>query len=298
MTPYAAIQVINLSPTAVIQSAGAHVVEAWFSARLPFEPRGRMLEARNQLQHQLKGLMGDLDSRLDATLSTRKRAFFDLENLLLYNVGPASFRRAARWNLRFARTAAPIPIAPISGEWRYYHRYEVVEQASEPSNAFNPCLQFHFAMKRLNSTTKTHDVWYSARKGLTAAKRLPGCLSGEFALSLIIGGPRYPTNPVALVKPLLDGIASALHIDLNIGDRTSVYRTLADVLKVSTLDIRSMLLESPCPVLGSRRSLVLPRATGLQWNPADERCTWCAVRWGIVQQAHWDVQVKVGQVAS
>ena len=74
-------------------------VEAWATERLPFEPKGWMLELRSALR-QMRSHNGAL---LAAVYSSQVDAFCDVENVVIYNVGAGNFAATASAGLRLER---------------------------------------------------------------------------------------------------------------------------------------------------------------------------------------------------
>jgi hypothetical protein len=67
-------------------------VNAWSEVRLPFEPKGEMLEFRQQLVAAIKAMPPACDGQLVATYTAADpNALIDTENVLFYNVGLGCF---------------------------------------------------------------------------------------------------------------------------------------------------------------------------------------------------------------
>lgn len=63
--------------------------------RIPFEPLGVAKEFRDSLRDPITKLRPDDDDILVASFQTRSTDFFDVENVLLYNLGPALFNHVS-----------------------------------------------------------------------------------------------------------------------------------------------------------------------------------------------------------
>jgi hypothetical protein len=61
-------------------------VEIWLATRLPFEPKGKLLEARNELRAHLRKLVSGPGTILSAVYTSQDDYRFDVENVLIYNV--------------------------------------------------------------------------------------------------------------------------------------------------------------------------------------------------------------------
>lgn len=84
-------------------SVNRDFVELWSNVRLPFEPKGKLLEMRNSLREALKQVESKGNDLLHATFCSEVNEFFDLENILLYNVGRGPFAHLCRKGLCFER---------------------------------------------------------------------------------------------------------------------------------------------------------------------------------------------------
>ena len=65
-------------------------VQLWSAFRLPFDPKGQMRQARDDLRQALRQLVARGDQIIDATYTSLDSGFCDVENVLLYNVGAAA----------------------------------------------------------------------------------------------------------------------------------------------------------------------------------------------------------------
>jgi hypothetical protein len=114
------------APYLVTSDAHDATVEAWSTARLPFEPKGWLLELRADLRTALKRLRPRDGMVLSALYGSPIRGYCDAENILVYNVGAGHVSAAAVSRLRVERSfRSPIPPVDLNGAaeqyWRYSH---------------------------------------------------------------------------------------------------------------------------------------------------------------------------------
>src|SRR5664280_223910 len=83
---------------------GTSSVTAWSTARIPFEPKGWLLEFRNHLRSAIAGLPSVYGRILYAAYRSPIGGYVDVENLLIYNVGPAYLASATKDGLVFKRS--------------------------------------------------------------------------------------------------------------------------------------------------------------------------------------------------
>ena len=126
---------------------------------------------RNSLRARIKGLNSGNDTILNAVYSSTQDGAFDVENVLLYNVGSNVFKHLCNNGLHFERRMVLPPEVRIKfiKPPMHYHLYSVVSKDTK----FNywkkgrklaawidiPCLP-------LRSEIKPHSIWHSMKHGL------------------------------------------------------------------------------------------------------------------------------------
>jgi hypothetical protein len=255
-----------------VVAASPDVVEVWSSFRLPFEPTSSQQGLRTDLRAALAALTFPGDALLRATYASAGRDFCDVENVLLYNVGPAAFAHLVRRGVWFERSYAPPPPMPIP-EWqaKHYYRYEPTADGDASSGWLHADLLADFAGIALPAITKPHAVWLAVRE---QAPQPVGRLTvpGPFAVDLVLTPPRRwaSSGLGGVVKPLLDGLISAYHghdgqqID-------EIVSRLAARLRRPGAALAEMLVDDSWAALGRRR-LLWPYREFVQWSPADDLC--------------------------
>lgn len=246
-------------------------VEAWSTRRLPFEPRGAMLEFRNGLRSTL----GDLDAgdgRLHCIYSSASTALCDAENVLLYNVGLSSFSALTRRGVVFERSYdLPTCPDPLSGPALHHHLY-AVDSAGTFLHWDAAARAASFRARVPQRADKPSDWWLAALSSMRDGGEEPDLTGKMFGLRIRLG--QTSRSLIGMLKPMLDGIVAAMHCDLD-PDVTAVGR-LAGILGLGSEEVRTKLNGSASPL--GRRRLVWPFREGMQWNPADELCVACDLR--------------------
>lgn len=249
--------------------AGAQSAKLWLNRRLPLEPTGQIAIARKQLVAAIRSLEVPKTVLLRASYHSLDRAFFDLENVLFYNVGPGSFASATRSGLTFDRIRQAPPPAPTGERFAHYHEYTFIERAV--IGLVDGRSSFVFPLPALSSSTPTHEIWWRAASALPL--NIPP-VNGLFRLRVDLGVPYTITNLAGVLKSLLDGIVSALHFDPQ--PAVSTLLRLAARTKWEEREIMQRLTSPPNPVLGRRR-VVCDYRDFVKWDPADDRCESCVV---------------------
>lgn len=256
-------------------------VTAWSTARIPFEPKGWLLEFRNQLRSAIPGLPS-VDGRiLYAAYRSPIRGYVDVENLLIYNVGPAYLASTTKRGLVFKRAYQVSRDCPVELTSPALHQYEYVladdrslpieEQESRPLAS----LSFELTASALHSCM---GVWYAAKMGSTTllAQRSP--MAKQWGIFVTIHSSSSSTVVCSrIVKPLIDGITSALHChDGSNIDYLS--RQLGKNLGLSDDALIGTLLEDSSHALFGRTNLLYPYRNNVKWNPQDDYCTYCSIK--------------------
>lgn len=125
-------------------------------------------------------------------------------------------------------------------------------------------------MPPLTEATKPAAVWFALATGKIDAASALGDQQ-PFGLRLRLEVPRASRiAPAKIVKPLIDGTIAALHCHDGSALAELSRQVMAQIVAPPDT-IAAMLVDDRYAVLGPRR-LLWPRAQGVQWNPADDRC--------------------------
>lgn len=256
-------------PYLIVPCSSDHAcVEAWSVRRLPFQPSGWMRDFRSDLRIAVKGLNGD-GAALTAVYAAASAEACDVENVLFYNLGSASFPKSK--TLRFERAYVPPP--PPNGDpaLLHYYRYNL----GDPNSSFDvwsPGVAFASWSAEGPQRNSAGLFWSAVRQG-SQTSIAPRVHEQNFALCCIVQTPLTSMTPLSLVKPLVDGILAASHAH----DGSMLHEVtsqLARALSIPAQDIAELLLDTSDAALGVRR-LLWPWREGVQWNPADDRCVAC-----------------------
>ena len=190
-----------------------------------------------------------------------REGLVDIENVLFYNVGRGAFSRLIGHGLTATRSHERPPVSPNGLQYSHYQGYRI-----QPAPSVSRSGTFlTFQCPPLNTATKPHDVWWAASAGSsTGAAEITG------RYRLVVEVPRSTSqNLAASMKPLLDGIISAMHWVDHI-DESAVGR-LGEATRWEASDIIRRLQKPAAPILGPRRVLCSYR-NFIKWDPADDLC--------------------------
>lgn len=256
-------------------------VDAWSTTRLPFEPKGAMLEFRAGLRSAVVRLSADSSHALHALYTSPLGGRFDVENVLIYNVGTSAFGRSAGFELVVERLLGPVPppARPLEGSAHHY-AYTIMER-DMPWRAWSTVRRLaSFESQEVRSPTEVArpaSVWLATRRGDTSVHAAAND-SSAIGLELTVELPQGArVNLAALAKPLIDGTVAGFHEHDDSASLDLVASRVGAQISVPAEEVRALLNRNAAGILGSRR-LLWPWREGIQWNPADDRC-W-AVRIG------------------
>ncbi len=245
--------------------------EGWADRRLPFEPKGSMLDYREALRRAL----GELDPARGAVLrgryATRDTRRCDVENLLLYNLGLGAFAHLRPQEAVLTRSLTPSP--PPEGDpgvLVHHHRYDLV--ASGLAVAAGDAIA-RLAPIPLRRPVAVEKVWHDVRaSGALEVERRPGGPGDQLGLDLTLHRPIGGGRPAMLgmIKVLVDGVVSALH--RHDGSQLEVLAERLSGRLAIPADHVARLLTGDAEVLGTRK-LLWPYREFVQWNPADDAIT-------------------------
>lgn len=280
----------------VCPSEDGQAVEAWSAVRLPYPAKGEMCEYRNELRAALKQIRPLPDGVLRATYGSPVHDRFDVENVLIYNVGGGCFAQVATRRLLVERgcffAAPPEPVADA----KHYCRYSAETLESDLA-----CWEFGerlaswsgVPLPRLHEEIKPSAVWLAMKEADIEVDRV-ATPDRPFGMRVVVGVPTgRKAAPSRIVKPLVDGIIAALHCHDGRELNELATRLQAQLPMVDGARIADLLLEERCVVLG-RRELLWPRAATVQWNPADDLCL--ALQLDVEPADRWVVSGYVAEI--
>jgi hypothetical protein len=263
-------------PYVVARNDAGDAVEVFSTERLPYEPRGWLLDLRAELRTALKEMRSQDGALLSAVYASPVAEFCDVENVLIYNVGTGHLGGVASKGIRLERGYfSPEPPVELSGEARHYACYSAAPLAQGFAcwEAGSSLAEWsRVPMPALSETTKPSAIWYAMRTSALAVIGMRQDVAAPYGLELVLGAPSSPrTQPAKVVKPLVDGVIAAMHAHDGRALGEVAGRLRAQLPSATAQEIAELLVDERANVLGQRRLLWL-RATGVQWNPADDLC--------------------------
>jgi hypothetical protein len=218
------------------------------------------------------------DSTLVASYISPLREYYDVENIVFYNVGTSSFAHLQCKRIHFERVVSPVPASSDTdgGKWNHYLSYILLNEGGEFTHWEPIRLLAEWEDLSCGGTTSPYNVvrvWYGLKLG-AGTGRVQRLVASEIAptnlgLEVRIHAPKNTRlNLTSAIKPVCDGImASFSKHDGSFMD--SVTKRLAPALGIDHEEFEYLLQDEGLALLGTRR-LVWPRGKGVQWNPNDD----------------------------
>lgn len=229
--------------------------------RLPFDPKGDALRLKNELRSAIKGFNKSEYVHLFAGLTTSEDEFFDVENILFYNMGSGTFSHLEMDELTFKL----IKGNPKAG-YKYQYEYSLVDSKTNTAEE-QIIAEFSFDIDKVTGDQKPLNYWYAYKTGKVDMKKIE--VPRQFGMSITVQLQEKHKNITSIIKPMLDGIISAMHYQNEVEDQ--VFDVIEHKLNIDKARITRMLTDSKYAVLGER-NVVYPYRGGIKWNPEDEKC--------------------------
>ena len=151
-----------------------------------------MREFRGELRSAVAQLSASPGNSLHALYVSSVGGPFDVENVLLYNVGPSAFRRSAAFELVVERAlgAGPSPPAGLT-QARHHYRYETmpIDTPWRRWSAVRPLASFGLIdLGPSAQARRPSRVWYAVRRSGPEVSQ-PAGIPSAFGLDLILEAP-------------------------------------------------------------------------------------------------------------
>ena len=240
-----------------------------------------MVEFRAGLRSAVAVMSADPSHALHAVYTSPLGGRFDVENVLIYNVGTSAFGRSAGFELVVERLRGPVPPPPRAQVGLAHHYAYAIMERDTPWRAWSTVrLLASFESEEVRSQTeivRPASVWLATRRGDTKVHAAAND-SSPIGLELRVELPHGArVNLAALAKPLIDGIVAGFHEHDDSASLDLVASRVGAQISVPAEEVRSLLSRNAAGILGSRR-LLWPWRDGVQWNPADDRCLAVRIR--------------------
>lgn len=230
--------------------------------RLNFEPKDWGKNLKNDIINALKGLTSN-NQYLISKLQTNGTEFFDVENILFYNVGVSNFKKLDTKGVWFMLNRSC-----VQQDFRYIYQYCFAD--SIDNNITDIIAEWsNIIIDRPSTSTKPLDYWIALKKSDSIIINKNN-YEKEFGVYIEIFKPgKEIVNIVNVQKALLDGVISAFH-KINYNDSTILDYLTAYTGSSSEFILNIINNSASCLPL---RNVIQKYGHGIKWNPQDEKCT-------------------------
>ena len=242
-------------------------VNGFSNFRLPFDPKDVALVYRNELRKYISNLQIGNNQILRVKYSTTIVGFFDIENILFYNVGASSFKNICKNGIimEFEHKSNS-----TINDFDHIVEYQIIDVIPKLKSGLTKHVSnFDFKMAALKTRNRVSDYWFSMHSGAISLNHHHQNSINNFGLYIELETSKINFNIVGIMKSLVDGIISGYHIENN--SDTIAEERISNMLDIEKKKITKLLLNADYGVLG-KRNLVSSYRNSVKWNPADDKC--------------------------
>ncbi len=268
--------------------------------RVPFEATPKSKYLKKELLNAIKNMFANKEEFLQARYGVAQEGFFyDVENVLFYNLGTANFNAFASCGIYFSKVDEKEiqklqSLYCIPKEYCHFYEYRIIKALPNP-NAESDILLAKWENIPLNCKgVKPAFVWKTFKNSLEKISLIhtSNCENGyTFALSLTIEKPpRVPFKLMSAVKPLLDGLICSFHDSEFTEEHKDLFARI--------LGCKKDLFEEDTGILGSPKgNFLFPynNGKGVKWNPADHLLN--RVKITVLEGDSWNISGELYSTA-
>lgn len=291
------------TPYFFFKSRSNSSVVVFSKGRIPFELPKANAESIKQLKTEIVLALEQLKPFGDSVLCARygttdpTKGFFDIENVLLYNIGTRNFNTLSKHGIVFASIPCS-EIKKLRDQWdipdEYVHYYEyTLLPGPIPLPQAKVLLAEWEKLPFCKCTGLTPFAAWNAIKNeaanITVYDRI-NCDKGDcFSLVLEIEKPRQAKFRImTAMKPLLDGLICAFQ---NSDFESDEIEYFSHKLQCGKDKFQSQSLN----VLGNRQSKYIQiYRNNVKWNPADDLCHYVCI--SIKEGNNWRLSGKIYKI--
>lgn len=287
---------INNKPYYFFETKDEQAIIVFSQRRIPFDmPKtGREIVKtfKNDLIKAINGLQAFENCILQARYGTTKKSFYDIENVLFYNIGTSNFKPFAKRGVVFSAVSEKEIIElrksyNIPDEYTHYYEYRIIEKKKQKEFTSLLAELQNIPLKCLGSSPAL--IWKTLRtnENNIETHNSIDCHYGDtFSIVLEITKPKNVSfNIMTSMKPLLDGLICAFHSSEFSQDELEYFAQKLNCNK-------SLLAENSIDILGERESKYLQiYRNNVKWNPADDLCNYVDI--SIKDGDDWSVSGKI-----
>ena len=287
---------INNKPYYFFQTKNEQSIIVFSQFRIPFDMPQTGIEIIKTFKRDLIKAINNLQAFenciLQARYGTTKKSFYDVENVLFYNIGTSNFKPFAKQEVVFSAVSENEIIDMrkkyrIPDEYAHYYEYKIIEKKKQKEFSSLLAELKSIPLKCLGITPAL--IWKKIRTNENNVEIYNSidCDYGDtFSIVLEITKPKNVSfNIMTSMKPLLDGLICAFHSS-EFDENELEYFS-------SKLNCDKCCFENnSIDILGERKSKYLQiYRNNVKWNPADDLCNYVDI--SIKDGNDWSVSGKI-----
>jgi len=244
-----------------------NIVTGFSNFRLPFMPNEEALAYRDNLKRSISNLQLHDNQILMAKYMTSNVGFFDVENILFYNIGASSFKDICRNGIIME---FELDKKSINLDFDHIIEYQIIDIKSDLKPRTQKYVaSFDFKIPSLTAKNRVSDYWFAMHSGSINLNQLHLDSINDFGLFVELETGQRNFNIVSIMKSLIDGIISGYHSESN--EDLCAEERLTNMLHKEMSKVTEYLQNDKYAILG-KRNLVSTYRNNVKWNPADDKC--------------------------
>ncbi len=285
------------NPYYIFTARDKNKVSIFSKFRVPFDMPKVGAKERKILKQDIKSAVKNLEALENGILqarygTTEEKSFYDIENILFYNIGTANFKKSAKNGVTFSKVEKQEMNTlrkkyNIPDEYEHYYEYAITQkhQAQEFPSLLAEWRSISLKCVGLTATTSWKN-FKENEKAIQLYDKIDCNEKDTFSLVLEIEKPKnLRFNIMTAMKPLLDGLICAFHSS-QFSKNELVY--FAQKLNCNEEFLTSERIE----ILGERKSkFVQEYRNGVKFNPADDLCDYVFIT--VKEGESWAISGKI-----
>ncbi|PWJ95851.1 hypothetical protein C7380_10328 [Oceanotoga teriensis] len=238
---------------------------------------------KNEIRRNLKSIDYQNASKkiLFSELKTNDLTFFDVENILIYNIGTSYFKNLARDGLVFYHNESSID------DRNYNYTYKLVSKAdTDCLFERNRLINFDISLDKL--TTKTHPLEFMKKTKIHPEDNYNSESISKIGIDLVLKFKKENNkNLTSYIKKIIDGITLSLHCFGDISE--DLLRSMRN--KYNDICREDFKFEK-YKIFGCKENLIFLYRNSIKVNPDDNKVKLFRITRKIDNKINSEVKIK------
>ncbi len=256
-------------------------VLACTNINIPFEPNPEQAKFRELMRTKLTALRPLENQILCAQYGCTTSQSSDIENVLFYNIGTASFNNVLKKEMPvYFQRIQPNEIWGFENmDFHYFYQYSLTpnENLKYWWEHELICEWKQIPLAKVNSTSKALDYYLTIKNYPELVKCFKNGIGTTLGLKIQLFVPKASNflNVVSTMKPMIDGVICAFHAPTNI--------KVGEISKL--LNINREILSSAENTCLAERCYIHPYSKkSVKWDPQDDKLDYVVIEPEIIEE--------------